>query len=305
MGTAALLLFLSSGQAEQRAIAYLAREVPRWWKNNQCFSCHNNGDAARALYTALRLSYELPAEALSDTTRWLSRPAGWDENRGDPQVSDKKLARIQFAAALVEAFEYGVVKDLKVLRESAESLLPYQDPDGSWKVDAGAAVGSPVTYGVGIATWLARQALEKANDGRFREPVERAAEWFRKVQISSVPDAAAAALALQALSDTRSRAKFRECLNLIRRGQASDGGWGPYIHAPPEPFDTALALLALAGERTLPEFRSAVEKGRSYLLRTQLSEGGWRETTRPPGGQSYAQHISTSGWAALALLETR
>jgi hypothetical protein len=48
-----------------------------------------------------------------------------------------------------------------------------------------------------------------------------------------------------------------------------------------------------------------IAEGRRYLIRTQLTEGGWTETTRPSGNQSYAQHISTSGWAALALLKTR
>ena len=34
---------------EGRAVRYLAGEVPKWPVNNKCFSCHNNGDAARAL----------------------------------------------------------------------------------------------------------------------------------------------------------------------------------------------------------------------------------------------------------------
>ena len=39
--------------AEDRALAYLIREVPAWSREHKCFSCHNNGDAARALYTAV------------------------------------------------------------------------------------------------------------------------------------------------------------------------------------------------------------------------------------------------------------
>src|SRR5215203_5676976 len=56
---------------EQRAIKYLSAEVPRWAVENNCYSCHNNGDGARALYTAKRLGYDVPAAALADTTRWL------------------------------------------------------------------------------------------------------------------------------------------------------------------------------------------------------------------------------------------
>ena len=38
----------------------------------------------------------------------------------------------------------------------------------------------------------------------------------------------------------------RRSLELLGKAQSSDGGWGPYVNAPPEPFDTALALLALS-----------------------------------------------------------
>ncbi len=103
----------SEGEAipspETRAIAYLAQEVPLWSKENHCFSCHNNGDGARALYTARRLSYAVPESSLTETTRWLTRPLEWDDNRGEPGFSDKRLARIQFAASLVEAFEAGLI----------------------------------------------------------------------------------------------------------------------------------------------------------------------------------------------------
>lgn len=47
--------------AIRRALDYLSREVPAWKKKNGCFSCHNNGDAARALMAAGR------REPLTDT----------------------------------------------------------------------------------------------------------------------------------------------------------------------------------------------------------------------------------------------
>src|SRR4051812_20412509 len=97
--------------AEGRALAYLAREVPRWSAENKCYSCHNNGDAARALYVAVRLARRVPDPALADTTRWLAHPERWDNNGGEGAASDKKLARIQFAAALVAALDAGRLED--------------------------------------------------------------------------------------------------------------------------------------------------------------------------------------------------
>ncbi len=300
-----VLLAAPGPSAEERAIAYLSREVPQWSKQNHCYSCHNNGDGARALYTARRLGYRVADEALADTTRWLARPGEWDNNRGDPAFSDKKLARIQFAASLAAATDARVVEDRQALVEAAASLLSYQEADGSWRVDAGAAIGSPVTWGAPLATHLAARTLEKADAARFAEPIARARRWLLETRANSVLDAAAVVMALAASRDPRAEAKVRQCLELIRAVQASDGGWGPQAKSPPEAFDTAVALLALSTVNDRAADRRRIERGRPYLIRTQLSPGGWPETTRPPGSQSYAQHLSTSAWATLALIETR
>src|SRR5271155_193021 len=102
---------------EQRALVYLSREVPAWSADNKCYSCHNNGDAARALYTAVRLGHAVPAKAYADTSLWLSRPRQWDHNGGEGPANDKGQARIEFAAALVDAIECGQLKDRKLLAE--------------------------------------------------------------------------------------------------------------------------------------------------------------------------------------------
>jgi squalene cyclase len=267
--------------ATERAIDFLIREVPRWSRENGCFSCHNNGDGARALYAAAARGYRVPDSALADSTRWLRAPAGWDRNRGNPAVSDKKLARIQFAAALSQAPEAG-----PALAEAAASLLPYQEPDGSWRVDTGGAVGNPVTYGVALATYLSRETLRRAGLGKGAEKADR---WLSGAKPANVPDAAALLLA----SPGR-----RDCADFLLAAQSSDGGWGPHAMSPSEAFDTALALLALH------DHAGPVAKGRAFLISIQQSDGGWPETTRPSGGQSYAQRISTSAWATLALIFT-
>ncbi|MHC5541629.1 hypothetical protein ACYOEI_25690, partial [Singulisphaera rosea] len=96
---------------ESRALAYLAREVPRWSRENGCFSCHNNGDAARALFAATKSRHAVPAEALATTVEFLANPERWQHNGVDAAFSDKALARLQFADALADAFRVGIVKD--------------------------------------------------------------------------------------------------------------------------------------------------------------------------------------------------
>ena len=303
LGVALLAAGSLAPTPEERAIAYLAREVPAWRRDNGCYSCHNNGDAARALYVARRLGWHVPGDALRGTTDWLARPSGWENNRGDPRFSDKKLARLQFAAALAEATDAGLVGSRAALGDAAGRLAREQEPDGCWQVEAEAGPGSPVTYGSALATALARDVLRRADSRRFRDAIRKAEDCLAVQPLASVTGAAAVGLALRDRGDAPARRKVADSLELIRQAQASDGGWGPVPGQPAEPFDTAVALLALS--RNHVPLTSQFARGRDWLVRAQLPDGGWPATTRPPGGQSYAQHVSTSGWAALALLATR
>ncbi|MDP7691592.1 MAG: hypothetical protein QGG89_07100 [Vicinamibacterales bacterium] len=124
-GTACLVAAQSQDASpEARAISFLSAEVPRWPTKNNCFSCHNNGDAARALYTAVGMGYEVEAEALRDTTAWLQEPEAWDDNALGLEFADKKLARIQFAGALGDAMVAGAISDPTPLADAAVEPRP-------------------------------------------------------------------------------------------------------------------------------------------------------------------------------------
>ncbi|APW61822.1 hypothetical protein BSF38_03351 [Paludisphaera borealis] len=290
---------------ESRALAYLAREVPRWPVENKCFSCHNNGDAARALYQAAKLGDPVPDAALAETTRWLEHPERWERNGGEGPFSDKALARVQFAAALADAVDAGRSKDRKALVRAADLVAGDQSGDGSWRVDAEGNVGSPATYGPCLATVMARRSLRAADPKRFAAAIDRADRWLRRVSAESVLDAAAVLQGLGNADDPEAVAQRRRCLDQIRKSEASRGGWGPFVNAPAEPFDAAVVLLALARCDDFPDRSKMIRRGRAYLIAVQRPDGSWPETTRPPDGESYAQRLSTTGWALQALLITR
>jgi hypothetical protein len=290
--------------AEGRAIAFLQREVPAWSRDNGCFSCHNNGDAARALFAAKQAGFRVAAAAVRDTTRWITRPDRWEHNKGDPGFSDQRLANIQFAASLLAAIESGEAEDRTALRQAARKVASGQDADGAWQIEQQNPVGSPATYGSTLATWMALRILRAAGTPELLAPAQKAEGWLRKVHVENLPNAAA--LLLAAAHDRDATAsKQRECLALIRRAQTSDGGWGPYVDAPAEVFDTALVMLALAKVRSEAGVPGMIERGRTFLEKQQRADGSWAATTRPSGGGSYAQQMSTTGWATLALLDTR
>lgn len=293
---------ITADEAETKAIAFLVREVPAWPKNNGCFSCHNNGDAARALYVATRKGINVAPEAVIETNNWLSKPNSWKNNKGDPGFSDKRLANIQFASALSVAIETGQLKDRSPLAEAARLLIPDQSENGAWKIDAGTTPGSPATYGTPLATVMALRVLKAANLPEANPAIQKAENWLRQTKPNNVLTAAAL---LMFSIDAADKQKETDSLKLIRSAQTSDGGWGPYADSPPEVFDTAVVLLALAEFKKRSEVEAAIQRGRKFLIKEQQPDGSWPETTRPSGGESYAQRLSTTGWATLALLATR
>ena len=92
---------MMAADAEVReAVAYLEREVPKWKRDNGCYSCHNDGDGVRALLVARRLGIRVNAKALDESAQGLRSPSEWEA---------KPLARLQLAAAMREAVTAGIV----------------------------------------------------------------------------------------------------------------------------------------------------------------------------------------------------
>src|SRR5262249_13311764 len=188
------------------------------------------------------------------------------------------------------------------LERAAELVAGHQEDDGSWATDADGAVGSPATHGRALATFLARRTLARADAKKHAAAIARADAWARKADLKSIPDAAGVLLILGKATDEPTGAQRRTAVALLRKGEARDGGWGPFVRSPPEAFDTAVAVLALAAQPDEAALRAMRRRGRAYLLATQQEDGSWPETTRPAGATSYAQRLSTAGWATLALL---
>ncbi|MFL5241605.1 MAG: hypothetical protein ACJ8FY_05810 [Gemmataceae bacterium] len=291
--------------AEDRAVQYLIREVPRWTQENKCYSCHNNGDGARALYSAIRLGRKIPDKALADTTRWLKKPKEWNRNAGDQKFSDKQLDQLQFGMAFVEAVDSGQITTAQPLQEAAELIAARQHRDGFWPIGEGGALGSPVTHGDALATAHARRLLDRADPVKFQRAIGKADDWLRHRPVKTVLDAASVLLALEKADDAAALKQRTACYAIIRKGEAYKGGWGPYVQAAPEVFDTALVVLALGRQPQDKEIETWRRRGRAYLLQTQQKDGSWPETTRPSGADSYAQRISTTAWATQALLQSK
>ncbi|MGH9383755.1 MAG: hypothetical protein ACRD2N_05665 [Vicinamibacterales bacterium] len=296
--------------AIRRGVAFLTKEVPRWHAEHPCYSCHNNGDATRALIVAGMRGYDI-GSAVDDTIDFLRVPSRWDQNKTEGGFDDRALARIQFASALAVAERAGRAP-ASTLVDAAKIIAADQQADGSWTLDVSRSLASPATYGTLIATWSARATLVASGREPDNLSIVQTDRFFRGVQIENVIDAAAVTLGLDVAEDVMAERLRAQCLAILREGQAPGGGWGPYVTAPPQVFDTAMAVLALSLQEADPrlarkvyrveELRDAIARGRDYLVSQQRPDGSWPETTRPADQESYAQRISTTGWAMLALL---
>jgi hypothetical protein len=305
------LFFAPSGHAaeaapsaEKRALAFLAAEVPKWARENRCYTCHNNGDAVRALAHGLRDRVITDSSAIQDTLNFLNKPASWHANGPEGPFKDKRLARIQFAAALAETRRCNLQASQRALGEAAALVAELQAPAGFWESDTGGAIGSPVTYGRTLATAMTLGTLTTASQDKYEEPIRRARAWLEQLEPKNVLEASSV---LWGLADDRSVAASRQqerALAMLARGESPDGGWGPFVDAPPEVFDTALALVALARYPDHKGVDGWIRRGRSFLLERQQDDGSWPATTRPAGGDSYAGQLSTTAWATQALLAT-
>src|SRR5262245_18475718 len=246
--------------------------------------------------------------ATTSAPRWTSR---WDQNKAPSGFDDKQLARIQFASALAVAERYGKAASSD-LAAAAKLLTADQQQDGSWKLDNSESLGSPATYGTIIATWSARSSLISSGMQPDNFTIVQTDRWIRGLAPENVLEASGTMLALELSSDVMAENLRRTCLSILREGQAPTGGWGPYVTAAPQVFDTAMAVLALSALQAEPrlarfayrpeELKEAIANGKKFIVSQQRPDGSWPETTRPANQESYAQRISTTGWALLALL---
>lgn len=281
-------------------VAYLRSELPK----------SRNGDATRALLEAGAQGYDL-GTSLDETLNFLKQPATWDQYKAPNGLDDKRLLRLQFASALAVAERYGKAASTD-LEAAAKLLVADQAADGSWTLDQSQGLGSPATYGAILATWSARTSLIASGMQPDNFTIVQADRWLRGLTVESVYEASTLLLALDLTGDVMADGLRRTALSIVRTAQAENGGWGPEATAPPQVFDTAIAVLALSALNVEPrsarstfrpeELLAAIAKGKAFIESQQRPDGSWPETTRPAGQDSYAQRISTTGWALLALM---
>ena len=209
-------------------MAYLSIEVPRWRREHPCYSCHNNGDATRALIAASARGHAV-GDAIDDTLAWLATPERWDSNAQRGGSEDLPLARIQFASALASMVAVGRATP-DALDRAAALLVVHQQDDGSWRLSESQILGGATFYGTSLATAMARRSLAGARTDAVQRPLAKAGAWLRTTNPAAVLDASAVLLGLERDVDPAAVAQRQK---VPRRAEARPGAGrrlGPVRH---------------------------------------------------------------------------
>ncbi|GIW96432.1 MAG: hypothetical protein KatS3mg110_4473 [Pirellulaceae bacterium] len=289
----------------ETARRFLRNQERTWREDNGCFSCHNQGIALRALWISDPPDGSDPTAVPQHLRRWLVQPATW-QTVDDPAGGDQRLADLHFGRAALAGQQRGILEIDQHVRAQIGRQIVAHLREGHWPADVTSPLASPLSPGPMWGTLLACQILEECDSAsQWRPALQAAYQWILQTAPGNTPDVAAQ---LIAALPAEQHAVLDRCFQQLRDSQNPDGGWGPFPGKPSEPFDTALVLIALGRLLQIdnpPEVqrvvRERITRGQTFLVRTQQPDGGWPETTRPPGRESYPLRIATTAWVVEAL----
>jgi N-acyl-D-amino-acid deacylase len=327
MKTAAVLLSLLSSAPLARANgaidAAIARGMRRvelgaanYPKHRQCFSCHHQALPIFALSAARSRSVaadvKVLAEQVSFTVKALTpNRARFVKGQGIGGGND--TAAYALAALDAAGHPADELTDAMVLY-----LLSRQREDGSWITSGNRppSEGSPFT-----AAALAARALKRygshlpseADKAKTLRAIERARVWMLDRRPRTTEDKVFRLFGL--LDAGADRKDVEDGRDRLLQEQNPDGSWSQAAGMEGDAYATGSALVALRRAGVEPTGR-VYRKGVQFLLRSQQEDGSWFVRTRSvpiqvffdngdPGGKSQFISFAATGWAVLALLETR
>ena len=185
----------------------------------------------------------------------------------------------------------------------------HQRDDGSWRLSESQMLGGATFYGTCARQrrWRGRSLAARPPDAcraRWRTPTLAATaqpqrcSTRRRFSSDSVRE-----------TDRGGRRQRGRALDVLKRGQgrmAAGAVRDVAVRAVRHRAGGAGAGRSVGARRCAPRIRTAIwprhARARGISSARRMPDGSWPETTRPPNGESYAQRISTTAWALLALL---
>jgi hypothetical protein len=293
-------------------LAYLDEYGANWMESRKCSSCHHLAQTVWVLSEAKAAGYKIDEKFLSEVSTFLTAA----DNRAKifADAADKRPEAQQLSVGAVYAlFALSALeRPTKEVRElqakSVKHILERQDKDGGWATNLRPPViGDKAVSNALIALSLATSKLEGD------QAVASKAAWEKSLKQLGEPKQPAElqfpVLKLWLQSKAGDTVGAKATAEKIVSLQNKDGGWGQLKDAPSDAWATGqtLYVLSVAGRKSDDP---AIQKGRDWLVKSQLADGSWLMKSRPFGPENKtAKNLepitySSTSWALLGLIRS-
>ncbi len=297
--------------AVDKALPLIQQSAREFTRQRECFGCHHQAMSVLALAEAERRGFGGLREELAYQAKWTHDFVARNRERyvkGSGTGGQADTAG--YAMWTLKAAGYPADDVTSAL---AEYLIQRHADRDHW----GCSSKRPPTEASDITTTcLALQGLKtygtSAQQERIAPRWEAAAGWLRSVQPVDTEDHVFLLRALHLLGEQGERAQ--QIAAWLLQHQEEQGGWRQIAELEPDAYATATALTALLETGHLQATDANYQRGREFLLSTQLDDGSWRVATRSKPIQVYFESgfpheqdqflsMAATCWSVIALLQ--
>jgi len=278
-------------------------------QRRQCFTCHGQGAAIRALAAARSRGIAIDEAEFQANVGFVAdflgrnRP-GYREGRGQG-------GRALTAGYALWALEEGGAPPGETTSAVAEYLLQYQRDRDHWEPDM---PRPPSEKSFFTASYVALRGLKTfgtpEQQERIRDRTAQVGAWIRTTPPEETEDYVFRLWGLQLIGAAPDEiARGARDLVALRRG---DGGWAQRLDLESDPYSTGTALVALHDAAEMPVTDPVYRRGLQFLLQAQLDDSSWHVVTRSDPIMTYFESgyphdadqflsMAAAGWATTAL----
>lgn len=287
--------------AVEAALALAEKQSYEFIRIGGCNSCH---------------SQDLPSAAAAFArSRGLNAPAAIPQLPASAMPSPERVMDLDFISVASkgwETFDLGMngVPKNAYTDAVARLLMATQAEDGHWEASETRRppMGTGEFQAAALAIYTLRRYAPDGHEQAADKSIARAVAWLAIARPETTQDRAFHLLGL-AWGGAKPDPEAAHGLMALQR---SDGGWSQLPGLDSDAYASGQALYALLEAAEIPGTHPGVQKGVTFLLRSQAGDGSWHVKSRAIWLQPYFesgfpygrdQFISTAGtaWAALAL----
>ncbi len=278
-------------------------------KQAACASCHHVPMTFWCMTEARNRGLVVHEDVLDEFRKWSLTPYLKDPAL-QPFAQDKfggaktSLNTIYLSVALQSAPKPDE-QATEALKKFAAHLMAKQEADGSWK-SGRTGYEPPIGDNGEVLTLQALLVLALADqrglapDG-WTKTRDKALDWLRKNHLADSNQTLV--LRTQIAQRFGKPEEVAPLVQQLLKQQNADGGWSQLKDRPSDALATGQSLYVLA-QLGSDAHKGAIQRGQTFLLKTQLKDGSWWVPSRDKGRKGLAISHYGSGWATLGLIRT-